>query len=292
VRKRKLIISLGVIGLLAATLVMAATTAKPAQASPSKKSECSTCHSAAPIGSVTATPSKTTLAPGEAYSVNIAIDLSAGGTAGFWIVGNNASTSSPDLTGGPGSSPFTASLTAPATPGAYVYKVYGVKGVPDTGQTATTTYSITVATTPTPPTPPTPPNPPTPPTPPTPGDTTPPTTLAPQAAHVKAGHEATLKYQVNDLGTSRGKADVTIVISTRSGKIVQTLKAGSVSVNRPQRLHFRVTLKKGTYVFTVMATDAAGNASTVNGSNELTVSRGSHDDGHDEGHDHGHGRGR
>ena len=63
-RKRRIVLSLGVIGLLA--VAMAAATARPAQALPSYKSVCSSCHSGAPVGSVTATPSKATLAPGEA----------------------------------------------------------------------------------------------------------------------------------------------------------------------------------------------------------------------------------
>jgi hypothetical protein len=99
---------------------------------------------------------------------------------------------------------------------------------------------------------------------------------------VRAGHVATLKYWVHDPGKERGTAAVTIVIRTRSGKIVTTLHAGTVSVDRLQRLHFRAMLRKGTYVFTVMATDAAGNTSTVNGSNKLLVAHGSRGHRHDD----------
>ena len=75
--KRRIVLSLSVVGLIAAAVTMAAATAKPAQATPNERSVCTTCHSGAPVGSVVATPSKTVLAPGEAYSVSVAVDLSA-----------------------------------------------------------------------------------------------------------------------------------------------------------------------------------------------------------------------
>jgi len=90
---------------------------------------------------------------------------------------------------------------------------------------------------------------------------------------VKSGQTATLRYQVIDPSPNGGTATVTVVIRTKAGKIVKTLRAGATSVNTPQTLRYKVKLKKGTYVFTVTATDAAGNASTVNGSNKLVVKR-------------------
>ena len=56
---------------------------------------------------MTATPSKTTLTPGEAYTVSVAVGLSASGKAGYWISANDALTPAVSLTGGPGTSPFT-----------------------------------------------------------------------------------------------------------------------------------------------------------------------------------------
>ena len=84
---------------------------------------------------------------------------------------------------------------------------------------------------------------------------------------------ATLRYQVNDPSPNGGTATVKVVIRTRAGKVVRTLRPGVANVNMPQTLKYRVKLKTGTYTFTVTATDAAGNASTVNGSNKLVVKR-------------------
>jgi hypothetical protein len=85
---------------------------------------------------------------------------------------------------------------------------------------------------------------------------------------------ATLRYQVNDPSPNGGTATVVVVIKTKAGKVVKVLRPGARSVNTPQALRYRVRLKAGTYVFTVAATDAAGNVSTVNGSNKLVVKRG------------------
>lgn len=271
-RKRRIVLSLGVVSLLGAAVAMAAATARPAQGLPSYKSVCSSCHSGAPVGSVVATPSKTSLAPGERYSVNVAVDLSASGKVGFWIVSDGAGTPDPNLGGGPGSSPMSATLTAPTAPGVHRYKVYGVKGTPSASQTGTTTYSITVAAAATPT--PTPTQTPTAtPTPTLTADTAPPVTSAPRAATVRRGRVVTLRYQVNDPSPTSGTATVVVVIRSKVGKVVKTLHPGSASLNAPRSLRYRVKLKRGTYVFTVTATDAVGNASTVNGSNKLVVKR-------------------
>jgi hypothetical protein len=64
-----------------------------------------------------------------------------------------------------------------------------------------------------------------------------------------------------------------VVIRTKAGKFVKALRPGSASVNTPHALRYRVKLRAGTYRFRVTATDAAGHASTVNGSNKLVVKR-------------------
>jgi hypothetical protein len=92
---------------------------------------------------------------------------------------------------------------------------------------------------------------------------------------VRKGQVATLRYQVNDPSPSSGTATVVVVIRTKAGKVVKTLRLGTARVNTPQTLRYKVKLKTGSYVFTVTATDAAGNASTVNGSNKLVVRRAS-----------------
>ena len=111
-----------------AAVALSAAVARPAQALPSYKSTCSSCHSATPSGTVTGTPSKTTLAPGEAYSVNVAVALGASGKSGYWISSNDASTPAVSLTGGPGTSPYAANLTAPSRRGHLHLQAVGRQG--------------------------------------------------------------------------------------------------------------------------------------------------------------------
>jgi hypothetical protein len=158
----------------AAGIAFAVAGAGPAQALPSYASTCSTCHKAAPSGTVTATPSKASLAPNEAYTVQVGVGLTASGQSGYWISSNDAVTPAVSTIGGPGASPFTADMTAPATAGTYTYKVSAAKGKPSSGGMAlTATYQVTVGAS----TPPT-----TPPTTPLAGDTRAPVTSAAGAA--------------------------------------------------------------------------------------------------------------
>ena len=238
-----------------ATVALTAAVARPAQAMPGQKSACSSCHSGAPVGTVTATPSKPTLTPGEAYTVGVGVDLSAGGQAGYWLANNDALTPAIGLTGGPAVSPFTANLTAPATAGTYTYKVWGAKGKPSAGQALMTTYQITVAT----------------------GggggtlDTVAPTTVAPSASKVIKGRKATLKYQVDDAAPNLGTATAIIKIKNKAGKVVKTIKPGVKAINVLQKATFTCKLAKGTYKFYVTATDAAGNVTAKAAVNKLTV---------------------
>ena len=128
--KRKTIPKVAVLaaGLTAAVVAVTMTSA-PAQASPGYASTCSSCHTAG--GSVAATPSSVTLAPGAAYTVALAF---TGGSSpvGYWVSGNGASVTASDA--GP------VSMTAPAAAGSYTYTVWMRSGV-----VASTTYTITVA---------------------------------------------------------------------------------------------------------------------------------------------------
>ena len=248
-------LSLAVVAIALAVVMVGA---KPAQALPSYKSTCTGCHSTTPSGSVTATPSKTSLAPSEAYTVNVGVALSASGQAGYWITSNDASTPAVSIAGGPGASPLSANMKAPSAAGTYTYKVWGAKGKPSSGGQATsTTYQITVV-----------------------GgggggggtvDTVAPTTLAPSAAKVVKGKKATLKYQVNDASPNLGTASAVITIKNKAGKVVKTLKPGSKAVNALQSATFTCKLAKGKYKFSVTATDAAGNPSSNTAVNKLTV---------------------
>jgi hypothetical protein len=238
----------------AVALAVAVVGAKPAQALPSYKSTCSSCHSATPSGTVTATPSKTTLNPSEAYSVQVTVGLSSSGQAGYWISANDASTPAVSIAGGPGTSPLAANMKAPSAAGTYTYKVWGAKGKPGSGQATSTTYQITVS-----------------------GsgggtvDTVAPTTLAPSAAKVVKGKKATLKYQVNDAAPNLGTATAVIKIKNSAGKVMKTLKPGSKAVNALQSASFTCKLAKGKYKFYVTATDAAGNKASNTAVNKLTV---------------------
>ena len=128
--KRKTIPKVAVLaaGLTAAVVAVTMTTA-PARASPGYASACTSCHTAG--GSVAATPSSATLAPGAAYTVALAF---TGGSSpvGYWVSGNGASVTASNA--GP------VSMTAPAAAGSYTYTVWMRSGV-----VASTTYSITVA---------------------------------------------------------------------------------------------------------------------------------------------------
>jgi hypothetical protein len=242
----------------AAAIVLAVAVAKPAQALPSYKSTCTSCHTGTPVGTVAATPSKATLTAGEAYTVAVAVNLSSSGSAGYWITNNDASTPAVNVTGGPGSSPFNATMKAPAAAGTYTYRVWTAKGKPSAGQALSTTYQITVdagtgggggGT----------------------SDTVKPTVLAPSAASVVKGRKATLKYQVNDADPNLGTAKAIIQIKNKAGKVVKTLKPASVAVNAAQKATFTCKLAKGKYTFYVSATDAAGNPSSNTAVNKLTV---------------------
>ena len=205
---------------------------------------------------MTATPSKTTLTPGEAYSVQVTVALSSSGQAGYWISANDASTPAVSVAGGPGTSPLTANMTAPSAAGTYTYKVWGAKGTPGSGGQATsTTYQITVSGTAVAAT----------------VDTVAPTTLAPSATKVVKGKKATLKYQVNDAAPNLGTATAVIKIKNKAGKVVKTIKPGAKTVNVLQKATFTCKLAKGTYKFYVTATDAAGNKATNTAVNKLTV---------------------
>ena len=102
-------------------------------------------------------------------------------------------------------------------------------------------------------------------------DTVKPTTLAPTAASVVRFRTATLKYKVADAEPNKGMATVVIKVRNRLGTTVKTLNAGTVTVNVPLSAKFKCRLAKGTYRFSVYATDMSGNVQAKIGSNRLTV---------------------
>jgi hypothetical protein len=254
--KKRITVITGVIaGIVAATALFGAVATKPAEALPGYKSTCSSCHSATPSGTVTAVPSKTTLAPGEAYTVTVTIPFTNTGMYGAWIhnSGNTTSVSAgPNATG-----PVVVNMTAPSAAGPYTYTAFGVRSTTNqsTGEAASTTYQITVQSN---------------------GGgggstTVAPTTVAPNAASVKKGKTVALKFRVNDTNSGAATATVTIRVKNAAGKVVKTINAGAKPVNAPQSASFKCTLKKGKYKFFVSAKDSLGLAAGNVASNKLTV---------------------
>jgi hypothetical protein len=131
---------------LALIVALAAVVAAPAGATPSKNSNCASCHSGAASGAVTAAPSNASPAPGATYTVNLNIGLTSSGRTGYHVAQTDAAgtaTTWMSVSGGPGSqTTWTPAMTAPASPGTYYYKVWTAKGYTGTAKSAT--YSITV----------------------------------------------------------------------------------------------------------------------------------------------------
>ena len=134
---------------IVAAAVLAAAIAGPAGATPYRNTVCTSCHTGAASGTVTAMPSTSTPAAGAAYTVAITIGLTASGNTGYHIASTDAAGTATNwiaVYSGIGSqTSWTANMTAPATAGTYYYKAWCAKGKDDaTGQAKAATYSITV----------------------------------------------------------------------------------------------------------------------------------------------------
>ena len=136
---------------LAIAIALAAVIAGPASATPSKTTSCTSCHSGAASGTVTAVPSTATPAAGASYTVAITNGLASSGNAGYHIARTDAGGTSTTWVavygGGVGSTQtsYTATMTAPVAAGTYYYNVWCVKGpASSAGQAKAATYSITV----------------------------------------------------------------------------------------------------------------------------------------------------
>ncbi len=101
-------------------------------------------------------------------------------------------------------------------------------------------------------------------------DTRKPQPRARWAASVARGHRASLRYYVSDQRPGSPTATVTIKIRKAGGRSVKTIVARG-PVGRSLSAHFTCWLAKGRYLFTVYATDAAGNAQATPAGNRLTV---------------------
>jgi len=91
-----------------------------------------------------------------------------------------------------------------------------------------------------------------------------------RAASVVRGHTATLRYYVGDPRPGSPSATAVIKIRTLAGRSVKTIVVRG-PVNSSLSAHFVCWLARGSYRFTVSATDAAGNTQAASASNRLTV---------------------
>jgi hypothetical protein len=89
-------------------------------------------------------------------------------------------------------------------------------------------------------------------------DVTAPITKALASVSVLRYRTATFKYRVEDVQSLL--ATVTIKIRNSHGSVVKTYSLGKRSVNKALAFKARISLRKGTYTWTVYAKDAAGNA--------------------------------
>jgi hypothetical protein len=102
-------------------------------------------------------------------------------------------------------------------------------------------------------------------------DTRAPKVVANWAATVRRGRTASLRYVVDDPRPGSPTAGVRIRIAAANGRGAKTLTVSQVAVNAKLTTRFVCNLARGTYRFSVYATDAAGNAQTKVGSERLVV---------------------
>ena len=102
-------------------------------------------------------------------------------------------------------------------------------------------------------------------------DTTRPKTETQGDVKVSRNKTAKLKFLITKPEGLSPTADVTITIKRGSGSTAKTLKKGDAPVNSTQTASFKCTLPKGTYTWTVYATDSAGNKQANAAKAKLTV---------------------
>jgi hypothetical protein len=101
-------------------------------------------------------------------------------------------------------------------------------------------------------------------------DTGTPISTATRNVTVTKGKKATLAFRIADPAPSCGTATVTITIKLKA-KTVKTISVRNVTTNEARSYAFKVTLKKGSYTWTVKATDIAGNVGKAGTARKLTV---------------------
>jgi hypothetical protein len=90
-------------------------------------------------------------------------------------------------------------------------------------------------------------------------DTTRPSTAALNAVSVKRNKTAKLNFRISEPAGHSPSAQVVLKIKARRGAAQRTITINNVPMNVTQTSSFKVTLKKGSYTWSVYATDLAGN---------------------------------
>ena len=102
-------------------------------------------------------------------------------------------------------------------------------------------------------------------------DTQPPRPVANWRATARRGSDAVLRYVIADHRPGSPTATATIRVTNARGALVKKAVLPAVRVGTPQTWEFVCRLPKGTYRFTVTATDAAGNRAATAAANTLVV---------------------
>jgi photosystem II stability/assembly factor-like uncharacterized protein len=102
-------------------------------------------------------------------------------------------------------------------------------------------------------------------------DTLRPTPRAPYTSRVARGRTAALRYMIADPRPGSPTASVTVRVRNGRGKTVKLVSLKARKVDVWLAYSFRCSLAKGTYRFSVSATDAAGNVQTAAAHNRLIV---------------------
>lgn len=84
------------------------------------------------------------------------------------------------------------------------------------------------------------------------------------------GKTGMLPFKVKEPDPNCEKTAVATTIRLRA-KIVKTIRISGVPSNKARSFFFKVALKKGSYTWTVKATDVAGNAGKASAAKKLTV---------------------